>query len=553
MKRKIIFKNLSIKKQFVILILIVVILIIIIYLSIFFRFNKSIYDSQENNILTIMQQIDNSIETNLDNSYNKYLDVFNETDFSKTELIDDYDLIKGMIVIYKDTYSSFSVKDETDIERFENLELYIKKYLKENDYSKYLFYIDQKNNYKNILFLYKLPESKENNIPKGYGILVLDTDILIEVFNNIKSEHIYIMSIEEIDIASNTTINSGDLIENEGILLSQYSIFHHKINLNNQNLELIAYVNNAELKEPILQVVPLGIFIGVLGLLIISIFFAIMFRSITIPIQNLSKKLEKISSEDLSIRVNKEVDNELGVIADSINEMLENLEITTEEKIKSKEEVLRLSMLQKDTELQYYQSQINPHFLYNTLECIKSIGQSYKSVEIEQISISLASIFRYSVKGGSEATLAKEVETVKNYFTIMDIRYPEKFELSIETDPMAADFIIPKMIIQPLVENAIMHGLLQKRGKGKIEINAKVEADIFEIIIRDTGIGIEENNLVRIMKSLESSELNASKSNSIGLNNIVTRLKLNYGEQAQFIINSHEGEGTTIIIKIHNT
>ena len=209
---------------------------------------------------------------------------------------------------------------------------------------------------------------------------------------------------------------------------------------------------------------------------------------------------------------------------------------------------LKNMIKQKQAEINALQSQIKPHFLYNTLEVIRMSALSSKNKEVAQMIYNLASMFRYSTyNNGSLVSIRDEIKHSKMYLSLCSTRYKGMLDYSIHVDDKYLDYLVPKFTIQPILENAINHGLRKGFCDNYIKVTIKEIDEEIEISIKDNGNGMSEEAIRKIKDGLEK---NIQKPNSIGLMNINNRLKLNFGEQYGIYINSRINEGTTVSIKI---
>lgn len=217
------------------------------------------------------------------------------------------------------------------------------------------------------------------------------------------------------------------------------------------------------------------------------------------------------------------------------------------------------TMLDKQAELDALQSQINPHFLYNTLESIRGKAYSEGQQEIAEMTEALSSFFRYSIsRKGNDVTLEEELINIQNYFKIQQFRFDNRFQLEIDLPDATSLYHcrLPKLTLQPIVENAIYHGLEEKMGQGKIRITAFANDQRTVITIADNGVGIPEDTLTQLRDRLdESSPLPAgsqgrTRNTGIALHNVNRRLKLMYGPASGLSINSSPGFGTDVEITL---
>jgi two-component system sensor histidine kinase YesM len=215
--------------------------------------------------------------------------------------------------------------------------------------------------------------------------------------------------------------------------------------------------------------------------------------------------------------------------------------------------VYETRLKEMDSEFKALQSRINPHFLYNTLESINCLAQIKNETEISEMIRGLARMFRYTGDTHKMITLKDEINHVKDYFLLQALRYEDKFEIHYDVPDILLRFRVLKLMLQPLVENAIHHGIEKAPGKGRIQISAARDQDTL-IEVKDNGKGIETEKLHEINRIISSTigDLSAldEKSNSIGIYNIHLRLKLFYGDEYGLKLASVPDGGTTVTIRI---
>ena len=222
----------------------------------------------------------------------------------------------------------------------------------------------------------------------------------------------------------------------------------------------------------------------------------------------------------------------------------------------------KAQILSTEATIHALQSQINPHFLYNTLETIRSKAILQGNEEIAKMNEALATLFRYNIsRPGEMATLADEMENVESYLIIQQYRFRDKFKvvkIFDETDGYLMSYMMPILTIQPIVENAIHHGLENKVGQGEIMIRVFTTQDRLIIIISDDGVGIPEDQLKGMRKKLDGTNgisdmaVKQKKPHKAGiaLQNVHQRIKFYYGEEYGLEITSTEGCGTTVEIHL---
>ena len=215
--------------------------------------------------------------------------------------------------------------------------------------------------------------------------------------------------------------------------------------------------------------------------------------------------------------------DEISILVDNLNHMLDEKDEMSEKLRHAQRDLYETELSKQQMQVLAYRNQINPHFLYNTFECIRAMALYYDADEIAEITMALSRIFRYAIKGHNIVTVEEEI--ARNML---------------------------KLIIQPVVENSIFHGLEQKLDNGLVTVHARVEEnDMLEVEVKDDGCGMEQEQVDQLLYQIKRQSLHrSSQKDSIGLANICHRLGLFYGDKAGFTIESSPGKGTRVIIKI---
>lgn len=277
-----------------------------------------------------------------------------------------------------------------------------------------------------------------------------------------------------------------------------------------------------------------GIFIS----LAISAVLAILFsRSLFKPVSQISQAMKRVESGELNTRVLIDREDELGNLAESFNHMAENLKEYVETAAARSKEL-------NESQIRLLQAQLNPHFLYNTLDTVKWIAKINHIPEIAKIAENLAVILRQSISKKQFVTLKEEEDMVKSYLDIQLIRFSERFTCEIDIPPELERYIVPKLMLQPIVENSILHGL-DEREDGRIEITAKASGRILKIMIRDNGKGMNQEMVERI----NEREVKMADGH-LGLYNVNRMIGLHYGFEYGLKAISCLSEGTTITVTL---
>ncbi len=308
------------------------------------------------------------------------------------------------------------------------------------------------------------------------------------------------------------------------------------------------------------------IYTAIIASIIAVIVAAFVARSVAQPVQSLSTAMKLVEGGNLSVRCEEPSDSftdyDLILLIRQFNSMVSRIERLTDERVEG-ERLLRVA------EIKNLQAQISPHFLYNTLNSIKSIAKFAHSPEIVKIVTNLGKLLRESIisENGFYTdyySIEKSLELVRNYFDIEAIRWENKFEFVEEIDSELLSYPIPRLVLQPVVENALVHGLEEKAGKGRLTIKGFFEKNKdgkrdLVLIVQDDGQGMKKDKLLALRNKLASNsqdsnlkDINEDElgSNGIALVNTNTRLKLLYGEGYGLSIASEPDKGTTVTIRL---
>lgn len=267
----------------------------------------------------------------------------------------------------------------------------------------------------------------------------------------------------------------------------------------------------------------------------------VLSRLIVLPIKRLT---DTVSVEDVTsiANVSSGGAREIQILSDKINELLSRVRQLIEQ-VKEEQEKKR------EAELSLMQEQINPHFLYNTLYSVQQLCELDESKEASAMVLALSNFFRTGLSRGEDViTIDTEINHVKNYLVIQHMKYGDKFEYEIEIAPDIRDCRILKLTLQPLVENALHHGIQNQAGKGMITITGKREGGRILFEVRDTGAGMASERLEQVRKSMNQEE--GYSQVSFGLRNVYSRLMLYYDGEAGLEIESVQGRGTVIKVYI---
>lgn len=319
-------------------------------------------------------------------------------------------------------------------------------------------------------------------------------------------------------------------------------------------------VGIAPLKEVIADAIEIRILIlasvGLSTLFAISLYVSLTHRIIR-PLQVLKNKMRRAADGYLEAKVKSSGNDEIADLSDSFNTMLENIKLLLEKNKNEQEQV-------KKAELRTLQSQINPHFLYNTLDSIIWMAEGGKNENVIKLVTAMSKFFRISLNKGKDwVSIKTELEHAKSYLTIQQMRYYDILTYEIDVAEELYPYPILAMTLQPLIENALYHGIKNKRGLGKISITGQFENDQYILLhVEDNGIGILPERLQELQDNLQAYREGAVPNHEVleqqvqehnggfGLFNVHQRLRLYFGEPCGLMLESVYGEGTTISVRI---
>lgn len=279
--------------------------------------------------------------------------------------------------------------------------------------------------------------------------------------------------------------------------------------------------------------------------IMLAVFFALWFsKGITRPINQLSAAAREVSAGDLKgdpIRIQS--NDELKLLGDTFNDMRSNIHGLVKE-IKDQSELDRLV---KDMEIKHLQNQINPHFLFNTLNTMSKMAYLEDAKSTSALIDSVATLLRHNLgEIDKSVTLNDEVEVVKGYFHIQKIRFSERIQFVYRVDEKCLQMPIPRLTLQPLVENAFIHGIEEREEGGVISIRIFDTDDAVVVEVIDDGVGMPEETIRQILSLTERNDEHVGHSTGIGLTNVIRRLQIFYQTHHVVEIDSEQGKGTTV-------
>ncbi|MGN0298931.1 MAG: sensor histidine kinase [Lachnospiraceae bacterium] len=288
--------------------------------------------------------------------------------------------------------------------------------------------------------------------------------------------------------------------------------------------------------------IPAGLMVlfGFLCILVVSVSHWID-RFFIEPVLQLSKDAKRMAHNDFEGKIPERKEQ------DEIGELMaafEKMKYATVNYIVTLKEKSELQIQLEKVQLQMLKSQVNPHFLFNTLNTISCMAQMEEADTTDQMILALSRLFQYALKSSETVTLlSNEVKVVQDYLYLQKIRFEERIQYRIDVDEEAGQRLVPSFLLQPLVENSIVHGISNKEEGGQIYVKARVKEDRVWISVADTGVGIDEETL----KLLREGKKKPQSGHGIGLGNIYKRVHIMY-QNGSVEIYSRKGHGTVVQI-----
>jgi len=283
----------------------------------------------------------------------------------------------------------------------------------------------------------------------------------------------------------------------------------------------------------------------------------VVYRSIAFPIEKLAYGMRQLRMGNMRIRLENNRNDELGYLIAAFNKTVEDQHHLIQNRYEQQ-------LLLSKTELKFLQSQINPHFLYNTLDSIYWSAKRYGAEEISEMVLNLSRFFRLSLNKGQETfSLGETVDHLHYFVRVQQIRFSEQFSVTYDISEDSRNVHLLKLLLQPIVENAILHGLQDLERPGELRIASRMEGGTLVLTVEDNGCGMPEDCLRTIRKRL-NEQLHAEGGMSVsgetegaprgddlfGLRNVAARMKLYYGEGSELILDSSADSGTTVTLRI---
>ncbi|MBQ6479548.1 MAG: histidine kinase [Anaerolineaceae bacterium] len=290
----------------------------------------------------------------------------------------------------------------------------------------------------------------------------------------------------------------------------------------------------------------------IIALLLLTLFgIRFVLERMHAPMNSLVKDIQTVVAGNENFRLPGSPAQEVTEISNSVNQMLDELQKRNALIQETRENIRELQLLHKESQLQALQSQINPHFLYNTLGCIRSLAMKNQVAQISDILNSIIMIYRYSASQSSTSTIRDEFSCCEHYANIMKYRFGNRYIFRLQMEPGLEGVQVPRMILQPLIENSVNHGYSEAAGNGIIEVFAcRSQEDFITLSVKDYGRGIASADLAKLCEQIRGEQLPDDQNEHIGLRNVHQRIRRSFGEPYGMKIESEKGVFTEVLITI---
>ena len=393
----------------------------------------------------------------------------------------------------------------------------------------------------------------------AYLIIDIDVSLLNRIVNDIKlGEKGYVYFTDRAGEVKFFPVDTShpkfikELMNNDRLLNAEKGSFEEKVEGNHYPVNfkrseitgwnIIGVTYADELNADINKIRQLTLVIAVGSLLVVVLISVYLTNILTNPIRDLRRTIKRFADDNLAIRAQVKTNDEIGQLASSFNDLMNRIQWLVQKTMDDQVKIRKI-------EMKALQELIKPHFVYNTLDSIIGLLEQERIEEALDLIEALGMFFRTSLSHGKDIILIDaEVEHIRNYFTIQKFRFFNRFDTKVEVDEEILNYETIKLILQPLVENAIYHGVRLMKKKGLIEIRGKEKEGVVVLEVIDNGVGMSAEKVNHINNVLTGVEKTEDENEYFGIRNVNERIKLTYGIEYGIYFKSKPNEGTSVTI-----
>lgn len=392
----------------------------------------------------------------------------------------------------------------------------------------------------------------KTQLPIGYISIVVRQKYVAAVMGDITISHTsgsYILDQQGQVISSNLPhmagaylpelAGNGDNWANREVELSGVPSYLYQGKRMDNGWTLVTVIPKNELIRESVWFYTILVLVDIMVISVVVSAVWVLVKRITSPFDRLCQSMEEVGKGHFERREVISTNDEVGKLSHSFNDMVDNIQELIEK-------VYTLEITERQAELEVLKMQINPHFLYNTLDTINWMARAQNNLEIADMTMALGNLLHANLKQDDSVTIAQEAQNIRNYLLIQKYRFGARLSWEIDIDLGLEDYYIPSFILQPLVENAIIHGLERKAEKGSLHLEVQQQGEGLVFRLWDNGVGMSQKAVQDFMEQGEGP----FQRSSIGLKNVDRRLRLYYGDGSGLQIESVLGQGTGICFRI---
>lgn len=559
------FQKISFQKKIILIFIVTILLLLGLSSSVLYIYSsrnmkKKTQDYLQNIASVTMSKVEMSIQNVEDASFyiagNEQIQSILERNFKKENRLSAYHLygegrklLSNYVLLYKEIAGIY----------IRNKDGWFVSYTKKNDVQQLEELYDMEDSWKcqneHIYLKRNLYRYLERTF-LGTMIIELNAPELYSFINdlpNVGGSRAYIIDKDKKIIASGSQMLTGKSVEDE---LNCKNIFQktgfYQEELNDETESSIVYVGDAihngwrlvltlpesyyleSIRKLQYFTVTLCCIIGIISVCLIII----VGKSLTKPLSTLTHAMEDVGKGNFDVEIEDEGEDEIGILSRTFNQMVTDMGRLIDN-------VYEQQHMRQEAEMKSLQMQINPHFLYNTLDTINWMGRMKGVDEVGEMASALGNLMRYSLSKRDFVTIREELENLKDYIGIQNVRYGDRMSIRFQVEDEVKDCYIPKLLIQPILENAIVHGVEDKIEKGSIIIRIYQKNKELYVVVADDGVGMTQEAMETLIGAEPSSKFGHT---SIGVSNVNRRIQAVFGKEYGLMIQSQLGVGTTITL-----